>query len=404
MDTTPILHINMLGGCSLSYGDSSIDDARYHAKKPWTLLEYLIAFRSREIPLEELADLLYAGEGGASPTGALKTLVYRARMMLEELGVPNGKDMILAARGSYAWNNSVPIALDVDRFELACQRVSSPGLLPEEKLSVCLEALELYRGDFLPQSAGEKWVMELSAYYHSLYVHLVQTAVEQLFARERWEEAAAVCARATAIDAYQASFHFHLVRALVRTGRRRQALEQYRRMYALFCTELGAAPSAEMAALYREIGQAGAGTGGEPAGDLTAVSSFLLREDPLAGAFFCELEVFRNIYLLESRAVTRSRQGVCLALLSASMRDGTPPPLKLLNDYMDKLAECIQTTLRRGDVVSKYSVSQYVLLLPAPTAESGALALGRVISRFVERYPRCPLLLRPSVQAIGAAS
>ena len=86
------------------------------------------------------------------------------------------------------------------------------------------------------------------------------------------------------------------------------------------------------------------------------------------------------------------------------MRDGTPPPLKLLNDYMDKLAECIQTTLRRGDVVSKYSVSQYVLLLPAPTAESGALALGRVISRFVERYPRCPLLLRPSVQAIGAAS
>ena len=34
---------------------------------------------------------------------------------------------------------------------------------------------------------------------------------------------------------------------------------------------------------------------------------------------------------------------------------------------MDKLAECIQTTLRRGDVVSKYSVSQYVLLLPAPT-------------------------------------
>ena len=44
METTPILHINMLGSCSLSYGDSSIDDARYHAKKPWTLLEYLIAF------------------------------------------------------------------------------------------------------------------------------------------------------------------------------------------------------------------------------------------------------------------------------------------------------------------------------------------------------------------------
>ena len=402
MDANPILHINMLGGCSLSYGDSSIDDAGYRAKKPWTLLAYLIVFRTREIPLEELTELLYAGEGGGT-AGAMKTLVYRARMMLEELGMPNGKDMILAARGSYAWNNSVPIVLDADRFELACQRVSAPGLLPEEKLSLCREALELYRGDFLPQSAGEKWVLELSAYYHSLYVHLVQTTIEQLSARERWEETAAVCTRAIAVDGFQAPFYFHLVRSLLRTGQRRQALDQYRRMYAVFCTELGAAPSAEMAALYREICLAGAGTGGEPAGDLAAVGSFLLREEPLAGAFFCELEIFRNIYLLESRAVTRSRRGVCLALLSASMRDGTTPPLKLLNDYMDKLAECIQATLRRGDVVSKYSVSQYVLLLPAPRAESGALALRRVISCFMERYPRCPLLVRPSVQVIGAA-
>ena len=56
MDANPILHINMLGGCSLSYGDSSIDDAGYRAKKPWTLLAYLIVFRTREIPLEELTE------------------------------------------------------------------------------------------------------------------------------------------------------------------------------------------------------------------------------------------------------------------------------------------------------------------------------------------------------------
>ena len=60
----------MLGGCSLSYGDRTVDGVNYHTKKPWVLLAYLIAFRSREIPVEELMDLLYPGEGGASPSGA----------------------------------------------------------------------------------------------------------------------------------------------------------------------------------------------------------------------------------------------------------------------------------------------------------------------------------------------
>ena len=83
MNAKPTLHINMLGGCSLSYGEKTIDDASHHTKKPWMLLEYLITFRNREIPVEELMDLLYPGDRGVNPAGALKTLVYRVRSMLE---------------------------------------------------------------------------------------------------------------------------------------------------------------------------------------------------------------------------------------------------------------------------------------------------------------------------------
>ena len=84
------------------------------------------------------------------------------------------------------------------------------------------------------------------------------------------------------------------------------------------------------------------------------------------------------------------------------MRDGSVPPLKMLNNYMDKLGDCIQSTLRRGDVVSKYSISQYILLLPTSSSENGRLALGRITSRFLEKYPRCPLVLRTGIQEIEA--
>ena len=80
-----ILRVSMLGGCSIAWGGRTIDDVSYRSRKPWLLLEYLITFRNRDISQEELVDLLYPNEKGANPTGALKTLVYRVRSMLEDL-------------------------------------------------------------------------------------------------------------------------------------------------------------------------------------------------------------------------------------------------------------------------------------------------------------------------------
>ncbi len=155
-----------------------------------------------------------------------------------------------------------------------------------------------------------------------------------------------------------------------------------------------------MMELYQEITRESSRDVRRESEDLAAVSRFLLREDRLAGAFFCELEVFTDIYNLEARSAARSGRTVYLAMVS--MRDATVPPLRMLNNYMEKLSDCIRNTLRRGDVAAQYSVSQYILLLPVPSAEKGQVALDRIISRFTEKYPRCPLLLRTSIREIDA--
>ena len=73
------LRICMLGGCSLSYGDRTVDDSRQHARKPWLLLEYLVTFRNREIPLEELADLLIVSQVRVSTGTEIKVDVEPAQ-------------------------------------------------------------------------------------------------------------------------------------------------------------------------------------------------------------------------------------------------------------------------------------------------------------------------------------
>ncbi len=402
MESASVLQISLLGGCTLTYGERRLDSAGGRGGKAWTLLEYLVTFRDREIPLQELFDLLYPESRGANPAGALKTLVYRVRELLEELGLPESRDRILMTRGSYAWNTALPLWLDAEEFERSCQRASSPWLLPEERLEACRSAAALYRGDYLAGSAGARWAAPAAAYYHTMYVHLVQSALELLAGRERWEEAAELCVRAIGIDAYQECFHFCLVRALARTGQTGQALERYRRMYSLFYTELGAAPPPELAALYREICRPRVGELPRDGGDLADISRFLLEEEGPGGAFLCELEAFRAVCCLAARSRSRDRRGICLALLEAAGADGSPPPRKLLNSYMDKLALCIRDTLRRGDVACKYSASQYVLLLPAVSGEACAAVLDRIIARFLDRHPRCPLVLRRSVRALEA--
>ena len=151
-------------------------------------------------------------------------------------------------------------------------------------------------------------------------------------------------------------------------------------------------------ALYREV----AGSGGErPGGGAEDIARFLLQEDGEdTGAFLCELEVFRHICRLEARAASREKRGMFLAVLSAAMRDGSPAPMKLLNNYMDKLGKCVQSALRRGDAAARCSDAQYVLLLPAASREGCAAALTRIIGRFQERCPRCPMILRYEALAL----
>ena len=84
----PIIYVNMLGGFSISIGGKTITDQNNQAKKPWSLLEYLITFRGRDIPVEELIDLFWKDEASNNPAGALKTLMFRVRKLLEPLGYP----------------------------------------------------------------------------------------------------------------------------------------------------------------------------------------------------------------------------------------------------------------------------------------------------------------------------
>jgi DNA-binding SARP family transcriptional activator len=387
-----ILKIKMFGEFSIAYDGKEINDQGSRSKKLWTLLEYLVTFREREVYQSELIDLLWPDGDVENPANTLKTLLHRVRSTVSEIGI-EVKDLIQYRRGAYSWNTSIPQVVDTDVFEAYYQEAYSFGISEEEKRSKPLAAAELYKGGFLPKNSLEPWVVPISTYYHGRYLKVVCDAAESLESINAYDEIVSLCQKAANLDPYEEGIHQYLIRALMQTGRQQKAQAHYEYVNQLFFTKFGITPSKETTALYKEIIKSNKSA----ELDLGIIKEDL-KESEAKGAFFCEYEIFKDIYRLEARSAVRTGQTVYLGLLTITDAQGSQPELKLLNRYVDRLQESIVQSVRRGDVYTRFSVSQFLVMLPTTSFENGKRVMERICHNFRSSNPKAAVILKYSLQ------
>lgn len=108
------LCVTFFGGFTVSCpeGERVISEQERASQRLWSFLEYLCAFHQNGVGQEELIGAIWEdGEEAADPVGALKTTLHRARAILEELGFPDGKQVLLYRRGRYFWAPELEVFL-----------------------------------------------------------------------------------------------------------------------------------------------------------------------------------------------------------------------------------------------------------------------------------------------------
>ena len=390
----PTIYVNTLGGFSIKVGDKEITDNSNQSKKPWCLLEYLVVFQKKDISPNELINVIWADDPGVNPQGALKTLMFRSRKLLDPLELPPQK-LLVQQRGSYAWTQEYPTQLDIDRFEAICTQVINHIQDEDAALKLCLEGLAIYKGDFLPKSEYESWVIPISTYYHSLYQKLVYKTVDLLLKKENFSLITSICQTAVGIEPFDEEFHYYLVYSLYRDGHTSQAIEEYNHTMDLFYNEFSISPSDHFKDLYKTIRSKEQGINT----NLDSIQE-TLREEASGGAFYCEYPVFHDLFQLERRAIERTGDSIYLCLLTVSDLDGHVPKLAVLNKSMEHLNNAVRNSLRCSDVYTRYSISQYIILLPTVTAEKGEMVLKRIISNFHKQYNRKDLTIEYKLQPV----
>lgn len=393
----PTLQVQMLGQFTLRYGDRTISDSDNRSRRVWSLLAYMLYNHGRSFAQEELIHLYWSnGEKSADPGNALKSIFHRIRTALDKLQPGLGRLLIRRKAGRYFWNNAMPLSLDIEDFEAHFHAAEAAGD-DDVRLAEYQAALALYAGDPLPRMTDEIWTIPIVAYYHSLYTRAAAGAIELLEKQERTAEAVALCRRAIHIEPYQEDLYEHLMRGLLRTGDMKGAMSVYEEMSELLFAHFGVMPSETLRTLYRQATR----TVNDRTLTMDEVCSQLEEPAPHGGAMVCEYDFFKILYRAEARSIARNGHSANICLLSVSGKDGEMLARRSLDPAMNNLQVLVQNNLRRGDVIARCSISQYIILLPQANYENSRMVADRLVSAFYRRYPHSPARLRYTVQPLA---
>lgn len=390
------IQIQMFGGFKITIGDKVLSDSDNHSQQMWNLLEYLIAYRNETISTQSLVESLWPDDKSNNPANALKNLVYRIRTMFTSSGITYGRELIRYSHSTYSWNNQFACQVDTEQFENLCKQAGNEQLPAQSRIALYLRAFSIYQGDFLPNSSYRAWAMPFFHAFRSLYFKSIYEAIELLLVCKQYKDLEIICKQAVMIDPFEERAHQYLIFALVKQEKQSQALEHYNQLTDLFYRELGVSVSQEVRDLYREIVK----TQNNIETDLSVIKEDLCEHEKVNGAFFCEYEVFKCMYRVEARTASRSGQSVFIALLTITDQDNQVPETSHLSKAMDQLLQSAYQSLRKGDIVSRFSATQYVLMLPTLTYENCQRVIARIAKRFKLDFRSKDIKLHTTLQPL----
>ena len=147
--------------------------------------------------------------------------------------------------------------------------------------------------------------------------------------------------------------------ALLSLKRYGEALKAYENALSMFIGETGNIPSDYVLARLKQVGaQLQNASGG-----IEDIRKSLEEKEWSAGAYYCSYPGFIDCFRRENRLTERGRRkGI---LIICTIRDGRDCPIEnqiRLQEYSDILNQVIHDSLRRGDIYTKYSPDQFLIM------------------------------------------
>lgn len=393
------VQIQMLGEFALSTKNQRISNQENRSRKVWLLLAYLVYHRHRVVTNKELMSLLWGDSPrGSNTDGALKTTFHRARAALDRLWSTAGHDLVLRREGGYTWNTDIPVQLDIDQFDRLFSDLTASKDVP---LALCIQLLDLYKGDFLARMSNDPWVSPIADQYRQQYLSVLLKALPLLRQQGKLEDVVRLCQAAAEVVPCHEELHIHLLESLIQLNDHWRAVTIYEELSDQLFSKFGRLPCQQLRDLYHQASRSCC----NHALTMDTVIDFLTESDSSpAGALMCDYDFFAVVCRSVARSLSRTGLIAHIALLTVVGKDGTELSSRSLPRVMKNLEEQIRTNLRRGDTAALCSASQYVLMLPQANYENSCMVCNRIIKSFQRKYPHSPANFRIAVHPLNPST
>ncbi len=243
------LKVFLTGRVAAEANGRVLDEARFPGRQGRLLFVYLVAARSRPVPVDELADAIWGESPPATWEKALTVIASKLRGLVAEDGIT-----LTNAFGCYRLD--LPEGTWVDLFAAAsgaedAEEALAAGELVEARAAAG-SAESLAHRPFLSGEDGA-WVEQERRDLADIRERALSVLADACLRSGAAREAAKWAEELIALSPFSEAGYRRLMEAHVAAGNRAEALRVYEQCRQLLAEELGAYPSPETDSIYRAL-------------------------------------------------------------------------------------------------------------------------------------------------------
>ena len=379
------IEVQMFGSFSMKYEDRLITGKAKTSESQFNyLMQLLIHAGAEGVPKNVLISTIFGGRDLNNPNHAVHSVIYNAKKHLETFGIP-AKNAIYQKDGVYYWNEELPVEEDARRFEELAARAAETSDR-SEAIQLYMDAIHLYVGDFLESGTSNPWIAKESYRYRKLFTKTVTETADLLRLTGQYlvmEDLGKFAAKVHPFSDWETL----TMEAYVAEGKAEEANALFEKTVELYLNEQGIRPSNRLFGLVNTLSDQIE----HRHGLLDDIQAGLVEEpeENGGGGYRCSYPVFLGIYRAVDRILERNGQTAYLMLCTiVDSKGNTMQKSERLEEFSRRLGDAIEHTIRRSDIMCRYSAGQYLVMLMNTTLENCSVVQKRINREFIVNRQR----------------
>ena len=256
-------------------------------------------------------------------------------------------------------------------------------------MSYYQKAFKIYKGELLPEFATDYWVILESVRLKRLYDEVIEFLGAYYREHQEYEELFMMYDQANKIYPDN-GWQIEMIDALILKKDYKTAYDLYMKCAHYYQDELEVPIPDALRACYERLSD----NVRVVTDDIRQIQANIVRKDEKLksemgtrkiGAYLCPFTSFIDVYHVLRRNLERRGSSIFMMLCTLVDYEGKPIQNQdKLNTRAEILQQSLSEGLRKGDVYTKYSSSQYLILLIGTKREDCAIIYQRISRRLKE--------------------